>query len=61
MNLVDEIHLTVALSEFIFCVNEDKTSLGGNLLTACKQFAGVILHLLIVLLANDALGDDFLL
>ena len=61
VNLVNEIDLTIALTEFIFGIYEDKSLLLGNLLTACEELAGIVFHHGIVFSAHNALGNDFLL
>ena len=61
MDLVDEIHLSIALTELILGINQDQTLTGGNLLTSCEDLAGVVLHDLIVLLTDNTLSDDLLL
>ena len=60
MNLVNQIDLTVALAEFVLRIYENQSLLLGNLLTTGKQLAGIVLHDLVILLADNALGNDFL-
>ena len=60
MNLVDEVYFAVALTEFVFGINEDKALLGCHLAATLEEGVGVFLQLLIVLGAYNALGDDFL-
>ena len=60
MNLVDEIHLAVALSKLVFGVNEDKALLLGDFLSTGKELAGLVFHDGIILSTDDALCNDFL-
>ena len=61
VNLVDENHLAVALTEFIFGIHEDEAFLGCNFRSALEEGACVALHHFIVLSAYDALCDNLLL
>ena len=61
MNLVDEINLTIALTELILCVNEDKSLLCSYFLTTSEELTSVVLHYGIVLCRNDTLSNDFFL
>ena len=61
MDLVDEVHLAVALTELVLGIHEDESALLGNHLTTGKNLAGVVLHDGVVLSRNDALGNDFFL
>ena len=61
VDLVDEDDLAVALTELILCINEDEALFGSNLSATLKECTGVALHHLIILSADDALSDDFLL
>ena len=61
MDLVDQIHLTIALTELILGVHQYQTLTCGNLLTSCEDLAGVVLHDLIILFADNTLGNDLLL
>ena len=58
MDFIDKINLTVALSKLILCVNEDKSLLLSDFLTACEELAGVVLHYCIVFCAYYALCDN---
>ncbi len=60
MDLVDEIQLSVALAELIFCIDENKAALCSYFLTACEELAGPVLDDGVVLSADDALLDDLL-
>src|SRR3712207_1372567 len=59
MNLVDEINLTVMLSEFVFRINKNKPLLSCNLLTTLEQPAGIILHNLVIFFRYNALCNYF--
>mgnify|MGYP007059835657 CR=1 FL=1 len=61
MDFVDEGNLAIALAEFIFCIYEDESLLGSNLLSASEDATGVVFHHCIVFSTNNALGDDFFL
>ena len=61
MDLVHQDDLSVTLAEFVFGVHEDEALLGGHLGTALEKGAGVGLELLVILLGDDALGDDLFL
>ena len=61
MNLVDEIHFAVPFSKLVFGIYQYQSVLGGNLLSTCKQFAGIVFHDSIVFCRDDTLCDDFLL
>ena len=61
MDLVDEIHLTVALTEFVFGIHEDQSALGGNLLSTLEDLAGVVFHHGVILCRDDTLGDNLFL
>ena len=61
MNLVDEINLTIALTELILCINKDKSLLCSYFLTTSEELASVVLHYGIVLGRYYTLSNDFLL
>ena len=61
VDLVHQDDLPVALAELVFGVHEDEALFGRHLRTPLEQGAGVGFELLIILLGNDALGDDFFL
>ncbi len=61
MNFVNKINLTVVLSEFVLCVNKDKTLLCSDFLTTSKELTSVVFHHFVVFLRNDTLSNDFLL
>ena len=61
MNLVDKVNLTIALTKLVLGINEDESALGGNLLSASEDLAGVVLHDSVVLGRNDALSDNLFL
>ncbi len=60
MDFVDEDNFPFALAELIFGIDENQPLFGGHLGAALEEGAGVALHLFVVLLAYQALGDDFL-
>ena len=61
MYFVDQIDLAVAFSELVFGVNEDKSVLGGDFLSAGEDLSRVVFHHGVIFCANNTLGDDFLL
>ena len=61
VDLVHQDDLAVALAEFVFGVHEDEAFLGGHFGAPLEQGAGVGLELLVILLGDDALGDDLFL
>ena len=60
MDFVDEDNLAVPLSELVLGVHQDEPLLGSNLRPSLEQSPCVPFHHLVVLLADDALADDFL-
>ena len=61
VDLVHQDNLPVALAELVFGIHEDEALLGCHFGTPLEKGAGVGLELLVILLGDDALGDDLLL
>ena len=58
VDFVNQIDLATPLAELVLGVHEDEPALGSNLRTALEERTGVLFHLLVVLAADDALGDN---
>ena len=60
VDLVDEVHLAITLSELILRVDEDETLAGSYLLTTSEETARVVFHHGVVLSRDNALSDNLL-
>ena len=61
MNLVNQVNLTITLTELVLGVYEDESALSGNLLSTSKDLAGIVLHDGIILCRHDTLSDNLFL
>ena len=61
MDLVDEVNLTVALTELVLGIYEDQSLLGSDFLTTGEDAACIVLHYSVILCTNNTLGDDLFL
>ena len=61
VDLVHQDDLPVPLAELVLGVHEDEAFLGGHLGAPLEQGAGIGLELFVILLGDNALGDDLFL
>ena len=59
MDFVHEIDLIADLTEFVFCVNEDKSVFSSDFASALEQFVSDFFDLFVVFFADKTLTDNF--